>query len=145
MEETTHGTSHASSQERYVRPDIDGAGMDLDPSRRPGVPRMHEPQPLPNTRFPPARQQSDAKVFMHGRQNKTFPPVFGTDVPPRGLSGKIREAAYHYPDHYARHWTMLLLADRVDSWEHRLKKATPAVVLGLVGWAAYAALSGRRR
>jgi hypothetical protein len=87
MEETTHGASHAASQQRQARPDIPDAGMDLDPSRRPGVPRMRAPQPLPNTRFPPSRQESDVKVFMHGRANKSFPPVFGTDVPPRALSG----------------------------------------------------------
>jgi hypothetical protein len=139
MEEITRGTGTGGS----MRPRIEGAGMDLDPSRRPGVPRMHDPQPLPNSRFPPARQQSDVKVFMHGRRNKQFPPVFGTDAPPKGLSGKIREAAYRYPDHYMRHWTMLLFADRVDSWEHRLGKVVPALVVGLVGWAAVAA-AGRR-
>ena len=105
--------------------------------------RMQDPKPLPNTHFPPARQRSDVKVFMHGRPNKTFPPVFGTDAPPQGLSGRIREAAYRYPDHHMRHWTMLLFADRVDSWEHRARKVVPALVLGVVGWAAFAAF-GRR-
>lgn len=140
MEQTTMGTVDRSS-----RPHGEWAGMDLDPSRRPGVPRMHEPKPLPNTRFPPARQQSDVKVFMHGRPNKTFPPVFGTDVPPRGVSGKIREAAYRYPDHYVRHWTMLLFADRVDSWEYRLRKASPLLAVGLVGWYALARFAGGGR
>jgi hypothetical protein len=70
---------------------------------------------------------------MHGRPNKTFPPVFGTAVPPKGLSGLVRKAAYHWPDHYMRHWTMLLLSDRIDSWEHRLGKvakvAAPALAI----------------
>lgn len=103
-------------------------GFDLDPSRRPGTPRLREPEPLPNTRYPPDRQQSDVEVFMHGRPHKDFPPVFGTDVPPHGLSGKVRKAAYAYPDHLARHWLMLLLADRVDMWEHRAKKLLPFAV-----------------
>lgn len=140
MDETTLGTGERAR----TPPRLEGAGMDLDPSRRPGVPRMHEPRPLPNTRFPPERQRSDVKVFMHGRPNKQFPPVFGTDAPPHGLSGKIREAAYRYPDHYVRHWTMLLFADRVDSWEHRLRKMAPALVLGVAGWAALS-VAGRRR
>ena len=140
MEETTLG--HGEGRPGRAR--VEGAGMDLDPSRRPGVPRMHEPRPLPNTRFPPARQQSDVKVFMHGRPNKQFPPVFGTDAPPKGLSGKIREAAFRYPDHHMRHWTMLLFADRVDSWEHRLGKLAPVLVVGLVGLAAASVLSRRR-
>ena len=106
-------------------------GIDLDPARRPGVPRMHEPRPLPNTIYPPEPQRSDATVFMHGRPHKTFPPVFGTSVPPAGVSGRIRRAAYRHPDHHMRHWTMLLFADRVDVWEHRarglLRIAAPAL------------------
>jgi hypothetical protein len=110
---------------------IPARGIDLDPARRPGVPRFREPRPLPNAHVPPDRQQSDVTVFMHGRPHKTFPPVFGTAVPPHGLSGLVRRAAYHYPDHVMRHWTMLLFADRVDSWEHRagklLRVAAPAL------------------
>jgi hypothetical protein len=68
---------------------------------------------------------------MHGRP---LPPVFGTAVPPRWLSGRIRAAAYRHPGHVARHWMMLLFADRVDSWEHRigrlLRVAVPALALG---------------
>ena len=122
---------------------LPGHGMDLDPARRPGVPRMHAPRPLPNTIHPPERQLSRVKVFMHGRPHKTFPPVFGTAVPPHGLSGLVRKAAYHYPDHVLRHWLMLLLADRVDLWEHRGRKlarfAAPALIALAIGAAARAA------
>lgn len=107
-------------------------GVDLDPARRPGVPRMHAPEPLPHTRFPPERQRSRVTVLMHRRPHKTFPPVFGTAVPPRGISGLVRRAAFRSPDYHMRHWTLLLLADRVDLWEHRarslLKIAAPAIV-----------------
>lgn len=116
----------------------EGHGIDLDPARRPGVPRMHDPRPLPNALYPPEHQRSDATVFMHGRPHKTFPPVFGTSVPPAGVSGRVRRAAYRYPDHHMRHWTMLLLADRIDVWEHRalrlLRVAAPALgALALAG------------
>jgi hypothetical protein len=104
--------------------------MDLDPARRPGVPHEHEPRPLPNARIPVTRQHSDVVVFMHGRPNKTFPPVFGTAVPPKGLSGRIRAAAYSRPDHETVHWLLLLLSDRVDVWEHRLRRLAPFVVGG---------------
>jgi hypothetical protein len=110
--------------------------MDLEPSRRPGVPRMHAPRPLPNTIYPPERQVSRVRVFMHGRPHKTFPPVFGTTVPPRGLSGLVRRAAFRAPDHDLRHWTLLMLADRVDLWEDRtrrlLRVAVPtAIAVGI--------------
>ena len=79
------------------------------------------------------RQPRDVPVFMHGRSNKTFPPVFGTDCPPRGISGRVRKLAYAYPDHMARHWLMLLLADRVDLWEHRLRRSWPVVLPAVAG------------
>jgi hypothetical protein len=122
-----------------------GRGMDLEPSRRPGTPRMHAPRPLPNTIYPPERQLSRAKVFQHGRPHKTFPPVFGTAVPPRWLSGLIRSRAYRWPDHHMRHWTLLLFADRVDLWEHRARRllAVAAPAAAAVGIAL--ALRGAAR
>jgi hypothetical protein len=107
---------------------LEGKGMDLDPSRRPGVPHEHDPKPLPNAKWPIEPQKSEVPVFMHGRPNKTFPPVFGTAVPPKGLSGKIRAAAYSRPDHETVHWLLLLLSDRVDVWEHRFRKYGPFAV-----------------
>ena len=112
-------------------------GVDRDPSRRPGVPRERPPQPWPNTRYPPARMQGEPSSLAHGRPGKPLPPVFSTHVPPRGLSGLIRKAAHRHPDHELRHWTMLLLADRVDAWGTRswrlLRVAVPLAALLLVG------------
>jgi hypothetical protein len=130
MDETRSGGAHADA--------VPDRGIDLDPARRPGVPRMRDtPRPLPNAHVPPERQESDVTVFMHGRPHKTFPPVFGTAVPPRGLSGIVRRAAYRHPDHVMRHWTMLLFADRVDLWEHRAAKlvrvGAPALALLALG------------
>jgi hypothetical protein len=114
-------------------PRIEGRGADLDPRQRPGVPMELTPHPLPGARIPIERQKSDEVVLRHGGSQK-MPPVYGTAAPPKGLSGLLRKAAYHYPDHWARHWMMLLVADRVDSWEHNLPRIFPfaaaAVVLG---------------
>jgi hypothetical protein len=38
--------------------------------------------------------------------------VFGTSVPPRGISG--RAAAYTYSENDLRHWLLLLFADRIN-------------------------------
>lgn len=103
-------------------------GVDLDPSRRPGVPMMREPQPWPNTRFPPERQPGTPASPMHGRPNKPMPPVFGTSVPLRGLSGMVRKLAYRYPDHYPSHWLLKMLGDRVDFWSYRTRKYLPVVL-----------------
>jgi hypothetical protein len=112
------------------------AGIDLDPARRPGVPKERAPKPWPNTRYPPARMRAEPSVPMHGRPNKPMPPVYGTAVPPAGLSGALRRSAYARPDHVASHWLMLLFADRVDSWGTRARKLLPiAAPLALLVYA----------
>jgi hypothetical protein len=103
-------------------------GVDRDRARRPGVPMMRAPQPWPNTRFPPERQLGEPASPMHGRPNKKMPPVFGTTLPLRGLSGAVRRLAYRYPDHAPAHWLLKMLGDRVDSWSHRVRKALPVLV-----------------
>jgi hypothetical protein len=99
--------------------------VDLDRAVRPGCPKERSPQPWPNAIYPPEPMRSSVKVFKQALPRKAFPPVFGTAVPPRGLSGRIREAAYRHPDHVTRHWTLLLLADRVDVWERRVRPVLP--------------------
>lgn len=107
---------------------IPGYGVDADPSQRPGVPQIQKPlRPLPHTQYPPPEQQSDVKQLMHGRPNKTYPPVWGTAQPPQGVAGMIRKVAYSWPDHYPKHWVALLAADRVDVLEHRLRRGLPVI------------------
>jgi hypothetical protein len=120
--------------------------FDLDPARRPGVPMHRPPQPWPNSRFPPARMQARPASLLHGRPHKQMPPVYSTAVPPRGVSGALRRAAYRIPDHDPNHWVMLLLADRVDAWGARGWKLVRAVApLALVAFAGARVLGGSRR
>jgi hypothetical protein len=132
--ETVQRRSAYQSLQPVTRPEH--WGVDRDPARRPGVPMMRtDPQPLPNTRFPPERQPGKPSSPMHGRPNKPMPPVFGTAVPLRGLSGAIRRLAYRYPDHYPRHWLLKMLGDRVDSWGHRARRYLPiALPLAVVAF-----------
>jgi hypothetical protein len=49
-----------------------------------------------------------------------------------GISGGLRRVGYRIPEHRARHWLLLLLADRVELLEKRLTDPTrrrPAVAL----------------
>jgi hypothetical protein len=119
--------------------DIEGWGADLAPRNKPGVPMERPPEYMPGAQTPIEPQQSDYPVMPHaGRMG--MPPVYGTAAPPKALSGALRKLAYHYPDHWARHWMMLLFADRVDAWEHRLRRALPgglaAAAVFLLGRAA---------
>lgn len=119
-------------------------GVDLELSRRPGYSALRGIRPFPHAKWPVAQQHRRVKVFMHGRPNKTFPPVFGTDVPPRGLSGAIRAYAYRYPDHMMRHHMVRLFADRVDSWEYHAKKLLPVLIPALASAAFVRFLRARR-
>lgn len=47
-------------------------------------------------------------------------PVFGDTISPRGLSGALRDYAYQFGEATNRHWLTLMLADRIDVWEHTL-------------------------
>jgi len=93
---------------------IKGWGSDLDPATRPGVPRDKAPEIGVESLYPPIEQQV-ARVKIHkSNEHGKLTPVFGTSCPPKGLSGKMRDAAYKYSEGKLAHWLMLMAADRVD-------------------------------
>lgn len=98
------------------------AGVDRDIRRRPGYRANRPPAPWPWSREPPARQEGIPSTPRHGRPGKEMTPVFSTAVPLRGLSGRVRRVAYTFPDHQARHWVLLLLANRIDAAGPRLRR-----------------------
>jgi len=111
---------------------------DADPSSRPGVP-MYKPSGTSSeiVRPPLEQQQSDVEVLV-GRDIGQLTPVYGTCQPPRGLSGLMRRAGYKIPEHKAGRWMTLLLADRVDVWESRVRRhpiLTALLVAAVVGGA----------
>jgi len=118
------------------RPDA----ADADPASRPGVPMIKPPGTSAAVGRPPLeQQQSEARVLV-GVDVGKLPPVFGTAQPPRGLSGLMRRAAYRIPEHKAGRWMTLLMADRVDVWESRMRRhpvlsaLVVAAVIGGVGF-----------
>lgn len=100
--------------------DLQPRGIDATPQLRPGVPMESQPSPDPGAHWTePARQEPRVEI-LHRAALPGPTPVFGTGQPPRLLSGALRRAAYRIPETRARHWMLLLAADRVDSTEHRL-------------------------
>ena len=95
---------------------ITGWGADLDPAMRPAYPMERHPPRLEVEPRPPAQQRHDPGV-MHSIERPGLTPVFGTTVPPRGLSGLMRRGAFRYSENDLRHWLVLLAADRVDMVE----------------------------
>jgi hypothetical protein len=64
----------------------------------------------------PAQPLTEDRVISPSRSRR--PAVVGTAEPLSGLSGALRRFAYSIPEHEARHWMLLLAADRVDVVEH---------------------------
>lgn len=97
-----------------------GMGADVDPRSRPGVPMYAKGvRPLGRGRGAPVRQGDDPR-HLRRLGLKRLTPVYGTANPPHGLSGVMRRWAYGYPENLARHWMILLMADRVDVVEDRI-------------------------
>jgi hypothetical protein len=102
--------------------DIEGWGADLDPKDRPMVPK-ELPSDVQTVRGDVQYwQQPSHRVFV-SNEMPDLTPVFGTSCPPKGLSGRIREAAFEHSEGTVRHWTMLMLADRVDIVESLVTSA----------------------
>jgi len=94
---------------------IAGWGSDLDPAVRPGVPRDKAPELGSELLYPADIPQQQPTVRIHkSTEHGRLTPVFGTSCPPKGLSGKMRDAAYKYSEGKFAHWLMLMAADRVD-------------------------------
>ena len=128
-----------ATQTRDPRPRSETDGIDV-PAERPGVPM--EATPVPATGVdggrPERQRNSDQHLHHAGIDRPT--PVVGTAQPPRGVSGMMRKAAYEIPEHYARHWMILMAADRVDVLEDRLggMLAEPMERVGFDAGARYA-------
>ncbi len=102
-----------------LRRTIPGWGVDLDPKDRPAYPKENYTRDTgAHWEFP--ERQPGYETREKSPEHKWVTPVFGTAVPLKGLSGAIRRMAYKYGEGRARHWLMLIAADRVDVLESRL-------------------------
>jgi hypothetical protein len=99
---------------------IPGWGSDLDPQVRPGVPRDKEPTLGREFLYPPIEEQIPSIKIHKSTEHGRLPPVFGTSCPPSGLSGRIRDVAYHYSEGRLARWVTLVIADRVNVLEDLL-------------------------
>jgi hypothetical protein len=121
--ETDLGRERTTRRTARGRPEA----VDADPRRRPGVPMEAEPMLAGAAIAAPERQRIGEEHF-HRAGIDRLTPVFGTAQPPRGLSGWLRRRAYRVGEHRARHWAMLLAADRVDVMEGRLGRCLGGAV-----------------
>ncbi|MEJ8803874.1 hypothetical protein [Pontibacter sp. H249] len=94
---------------------IKGWGIDADPKNDPTYPikkRTNE-EHKGYTWDRPTQQPINIEVF-HSIERPNVTAVFGTSVPPSGLSGMIRRMAFKKSENDYGHWLPLLIADRVN-------------------------------
>jgi hypothetical protein len=93
---------------------ITGWGADLDHANRPAYPMERTPPRLDNVHWDqPSAQPVNVEVLV-STERPGISPVFGTTLPPRGVSGVIRRLAFKTSENDVRRWLLLLLADRID-------------------------------
>ena len=129
-------------QQTIDRESIPGWGADLNPANRPAVPKERMPPRLDVPWEQPEQQHAEVLV-LHSTERPGITPVFGTSVPPSGLSGVMRKRAFRRSENDLRHWMMLMLADRVNVVEGLLsdlrkaprgKQVASVAVVVLAGW-----------
>lgn len=116
---------------------IQGWGADLDHKNRPAYPKERTPPRLEGVHWEQPEQQPINMEVLHSTERPGLTPVFGTSVPPSGLSGAIRRAAFKYSENDMRHWLMLLFADRVNMVEglgDDLRKGHIPNIFAEMGW-----------
>src|SRR4051812_27349322 len=98
---------------------IKGWGIDADPTNEPTHPMKHwngdDHKRLNYER--PQQQALDGVEILHSNERPSVSAVFGTSVPPSGLSGMLRRNAFKSSEGNWKHWLTLLLADRINMVE----------------------------
>jgi hypothetical protein len=113
------GVSFDTSQRRHMdrAAEIAGWGSDVDPEKRPGVPRDKAPDIGAEHLYIDITRQKPPHRIHKSTEHGQLTPVFGTSCPPKRLSGRIRDAAYNLSEGRLSRWMALMFADRVDMIE----------------------------
>ncbi|QJW89641.1 hypothetical protein HNV11_09725 [Spirosoma taeanense] len=119
---------------------IKGWGIDADPKNDPTYPMKNrtDEEQKGYSWDRPTLQPQDLEV-LHSIERPNLSAVFGTSVPPHGLSGQIRRFAFKYSESHYGHWLPLLLADRVSVVEgivDDLKQGHVPNIFAEKGWKA---------
>lgn len=112
---------------------ITGWGADLDHANRPAYPMERTPPRLEGVHWEqPSAQPVNTEILV-STERPGITPVFGTTLPPRGLSGTIRRLAFKTSENDVRRWMLLLLADRIDVVEGLLQDLARGHIPNVLG------------
>jgi hypothetical protein len=97
---------------------IPGWGMDADPENEPTYPmKDYTGDDHQRINYVRSEQQPQTVEVLMSNERPAITRVFGTTVPPSGLSGAIRRYSFKHSEDRYRHWIPLLLADRINVYE----------------------------
>jgi hypothetical protein len=95
--------------------DNEGWGIDADPENDPTYPVKHYTgADHDRLKYDRAPQQTQSVEVLKSNERPAMTRVFGTPVPPSGLSGMLRRYAFRFSEGSSGHWLTLLLADRIN-------------------------------
>lgn len=95
--------------------DIVGWGIDANPKNNPTYPiKNYTGADHDRLNYERAPQQPKSMEVLHSNERPGITRVFGTSVPPSGLSGMLRRYAFKFSEGSAGHWMTLILADRIN-------------------------------
>lgn len=100
-----------------------GWGSDADKKNRPAHKMWHLAAKGTGAHWITPMQQRKFKDFISIERPRVT-RVFGTSVPPKGLSGLIRKVAFKSSEGTFSHWMLLLFADRVGIFEGIISDVT---------------------
>ena len=117
---------------------IPGWGMDADPENEPTYPMKNYTGDDHNrNEYERSVQQPESVEILKSNERPALTRVFGTSVPPSGLSGMIRRYAFKHSEDRYRHWIPMILADRINVVEGLLEDLSKGHIPNLVserGW-----------
>jgi hypothetical protein len=117
---------------------IPGWGMDADPGNEPTYPMKNYTGDDHNRiNYERSEQQPFTVELLQSNERPRPTVVFGTSVPPSGLSGVIRRYAFKHSEDRYRHWIPLILADRINVVEGLIEDLKSGYVPNLFaerGW-----------
>lgn len=94
---------------------IPGWGIDADPENDPTYPmKKYTGADHERINYQKPQQQPVNIEVLHSNERPGVSRVFGTSVPPSGLSGVLRRYAFRFSEGSSGHWLTLLLADRIN-------------------------------
>jgi hypothetical protein len=102
--------------EKRINPEeVKGWGIDADSENEPTYPmKKYTGDDHNRLNYEREPQQIPSVEVLHSNERPGLTTVYGTSVPPSGLSGSMRRHAFKYSEDNYGHWLTLMMADRVN-------------------------------